>query len=429
VPAGVAASLESAYRNEWASVLATLARQVGGDLALAEDAVADAFAEAADQWPRRGVPDRPGAWLTTTARRRAIDRLRRERTRAAHQAALDHLENLVRTDAASPPDAAPGADDSSVGDDRLRLIFTCCHPALAPEARIALTLRTLGGLEVPEIARAFLVTEPTMYQRLVRAKRKVTAAGIPYRVPPDDQLAERLGGVLRVVYLIYTEGHTATAGEDLVRDQLCDEALRLARLLAALMPGNAEVLGLLALLLLTDARRPARADADGVPVALEDQDRTLWDRARIDEGVAVLDLALARGQAGPYQVQAAVAALHDEAPSVAETDWAQVAALYAVLERLGPSPVVTLNRAVAVAYAEGPRAGLALLAPLADDARLARYQPLAAARAELLRRAGDAEAAAAAYRRAIELTANEREREALERRAHVSPGVGRRARP
>jgi RNA polymerase sigma-70 factor, ECF subfamily len=413
----VAAVLDRAYREEWATVLATLTRQVGGDLGLAEDAVQDAFVAAAADWPRVGVPRRPGAWLTTTARRRAIDRLRREQTRAAHQPALDHLERARRSgqDAVTADDA--GDDASAVTDDRLRLIFTCCHPALAMEARLPLTLRSLCGLEVDELARAFLTTEAAMYQRLARAKRKIVAAGIPYRVPPDDQLLDRLAGVLRVVYLIFNEGHSTTGGEDLVRAGLCDEALRLARLLAELMPDDAETLGLLALLLLTDARRAARTDAAGDAVALDDQDRARWDRAQIDEGAAVLQRALRLARPGAYQVQAAIAAVHAEAPSAAATDWPQIAALYATVDRLDPSPVVTLNRAVAVGRAEGASAGLAVLGPLVADERLARYQPLHAARAELLREAGDLDGARAAYRRAVELTDNARARAALVRRA------------
>lgn len=410
-------AIERAYREEWTALLATLAGQVGGDIGLAEDAVGDAFAAAAAEWPTSGVPARPGGWLTTVARRRAIDALRRGRTRTANQAALEHLESLVRADNDTPAADDHGHDRSGVADDRLRLLFTCCHPALALDARVALTLRVVGGLEVPEIARAFLTTETTMYQRLVRAKRKVKAAGIPYRVPADDELPERLGGALHVLHLVYTEGHVATTGDTLVRADLCEEAIRLARLVVTLVPGAAEAHGLLALLLLTDARRPARVLADGTPVSLEDQDRSRWDRDAIAEGTAVIDHALGRGTPGPFQVQAAVAALHAEAPSWAATDWPQIAALYGELERLAPSPVVTLNRAAALALADGPHVGLALLATLDGDTRLDRYQPLHATRAELLARSGDLAAATSSYRRAIELTQNPTERRALTARA------------
>lgn len=410
-------AIERAYREEWTPLLATLAGQVGGDVGLAEEVVADAFAAAAAEWPVRGVPNRPGGWLTTVARRRAIDALRRDRTRSTNQAALDHIERLMREDQDIPAGDEHGSASSSVTDDRLRLLFTCCHPALAMEARVALTLRAVGGLEVPEVARAFLTTETTMYQRLVRAKRKIKAAGIPYRVPPDDELPDRLAGVLHVIHLVYTEGHVATTGDALVRADLCEEAIRLARLVVELVPGEPETHGLLALLLLTDARRPGRIDEDGTPVSLEDQNRSHWDRDAISEGTAVLDHALGLGQPGPFQVQAAVAALHAEAPSWEATDWPQIAALYGELERLAPSPVVTINRAAALAVADGPHVGLAVLASLDGDERLERYQPLHAARAELLARSGDAVAAAAAYRKAIDLSHNAAERRALEARA------------
>jgi RNA polymerase sigma-70 factor (ECF subfamily) len=412
-----AEALEQAYREEWTPLLATLAGQVGGDVGLAEEAVAEAFASAAAEWPTSGVPARPGGWLTTVARRRAIDALRRDRTRTANQAALHHLESLVRDDNDTPNADEHGHDRSGVADDRLRLLFTCCHPALALESRVALTLRAVGGLEVAEVARALLTTDTTMYQRLVRAKRKVKAAGIPYRVPPDDELPERLGGVLHVVHLVYTEGHVATSGDALVRADLCREAIRLARLVAELLPREAEAHGLLALLLLTDARRPARTDADGVPVSLEEQDRSRWDREAIAEGVAVLEHALRLGPSGPFQVHAAIAALHAEAATWDATDWPQIAALYGELDRLAPSPVVTVNRAAALALADGPHVGLALLATLDGDDRLDRYQPLHATRAELLARAGDLAGAADAYRRAIELSQNPAERQALEARA------------
>lgn len=418
-PTDVAAAhlaIERAYREEWTLLLATLAGQVGGDIGLAEESVAEAFAAASAEWPSQGVPARPGGWLTTVARRRAIDALRRRRTREANQAALTHLERLVRDDHDLPAGDDHGHDRSGVADDRLRLLFTCCHPALALDARVALTLRVVGGLAVAEVARALLTTETTMYQRLVRAKRKVKAAAIPYRVPPDGELPLRLDGVLHVIHLVYTEGHVATTGEDLVRADLCDEAIRLARLVVDLLP-EAEAQGLLALLLLTDARRSARTAGDGVAVSLEDQDRSRWDRDTITEGEVLVEHALGLGRPGPFQVQAAVAALHAQAPSWEATDWVQIAALYGELERLAPSPVVTVNRAVALALADGPQVGLSLLAELEGDGRLARYQPFHAARAELLARSGDAEAAADAYRQALALTENASERQALEARA------------
>jgi len=391
-----AGALERAYRDERAAVLATLTRRLDGDLALAEDVVQDAFVAAAVDWERRGAPERPGAWLTTTAWRKALDRLRHDRVAAA----------------LSVPDMPMSSeleyDDSSLEDDQLAMLFGCCHPALNPEARMALTLRSVAGLTVPEIARAFLSTEVAMERRLGRARHKVSNARIPVSVPSDDLLPERLAGVLRVVYLIYTEGHTATRGAAAVRGDLCEEAIRLARLLVRLMPDESEARGLLALLLLTDARRAARVDAAGALVALPEQDRTRWDARRIEEGRALI-----RGRPGPYLIQAAIAALHSEAPTWEATDWRQIAALYAQLERHDPSPVVTVNRAVAVGFAEGPAAGLALLDAVAGDERLARYQPLHAARAELLARAGEHAAADAAYELAIALTENEATRAAL----------------
>ena len=405
-------ALERAYRDEWTTLVAVLAGQLGGDVGLAEETVADAFAAAVAEWPARGVPARPGAWLTTVARRRAVDRLRREATRSA---ALDRLETLMRDDTTAEPPEPP--DHSGIDDDRLRLLFTCCHPALALEARVALTLRVVAGLEVAGVARALLTTETTMYQRLGRAKKKIKAARIPYRVPAAGELPERVHGVLHVIHLVYNEGHVASAGDDLVRVDLCREAIRLARLVADLLPDDAEALGLLAFLLLTDARRAARTDVDGLPVSLEDQDRGRWDAGLIAEGTEVLGRALGRRAPGQFQVQAAIAALHAEAPHWDATDWPQIAALYGELARLVPSPVVTINRAAALAMADGPHVGLAVLDGLVVDDRLERYQPLHATRADLLARAGDHDGAAAAYRRAIELTENAAERAALDARS------------
>jgi RNA polymerase sigma-70 factor (ECF subfamily) len=390
--------------------LATLIRQAG-DFQLAEDAVQDAFEAAVTAWRRDGVPANPGAWITTAARRRAIDRLRRDRSVIGR---AERLAELIRLDA--HPGETSLDDESTIVDDRLRLIFTCCHPALEMPARVALTLRALGGLRTGEIARAFLVAEPTMGKRIVRAKSKIAEARIPYRVPADEELPDRLRGVLRVVYLIFNEGYAATEGDRLVRGELCDEAIRLGELLVRLMPDEAEVWGLSALMLLHHARSLARVDPSGRFVALEDQDRLLWDRSRIDGGLARLERAVRLRRPGEYQLQAAITVLEMQAPDVESTDWAQIADLYGALARLTPSPVVELNRAVAIAHAAGPAAGLALLAPLLGDPALERYQPLHAAHAELLRRAGDAAAAARAYQRAIALTSNAVERTELERR-------------
>jgi RNA polymerase sigma-70 factor (ECF subfamily) len=402
----VEAAVATAFREEWGNILATLIRMTG-NWDLAEECVQDAFAAALARWPGDGVPDRPGAWLTTTARNRALDRLRRTKTEAAK------LQQLAALSAPAEP-ADP--DDSGVGDDRLRLIFTCCHPALPLEARVALTLRTLAGLTTAEIARAFLVPEATMAKRLTRAKHKIRDAGIPYRVPPAHLLPERTGGVLAVLYLLFNEGYSASAGDDIVRPDVTAEAIRLARLLMTLMPDEPEATGLLALMLLHDSRRASRLDADGELVTLEDQDRSRWDAAAISEGLALLDSARRRRGAGPYQLQAAIAACHARARQAADTDWAEIARLYDELYRLAPTPVVALNRAVAVAMADGPAAGLALVDELATGGSLGAYFLLPATRADLLRRLGKREEAAASYRDALRLVATGPERRFLSNR-------------
>jgi RNA polymerase sigma-70 factor (ECF subfamily) len=401
------------FREEQGRAVATLIR-VTGDFDLAEEAVQDAFISALETWPVRGIPENPGAWITTTARNRAIDRLRRrkrlvEKTETlAREAAIESELEAIETGSSE--------DAMHIADDRLRLIFTCCHPALAMDARVALTLRTLGGLTTPEIARAFLVPEPTLAQRLVRAKRKIRDAGIPYRVPPAELLPERLDGVLRVLYLVFNEGYAASSGDSLIRRELCAEAIRLTRVVVSLLPEEPEAVGLLALMLLHDARRDARVGPSGELILLDDQDRSRWDTDRIAEGRALVEGALGERRPGPYQLQAAIAALHDEATTPGETDWTQIAALYVALQRMSPSPVVELNLAAAVAMADGPAIGLAMMDGIATSGELETYPYLHSARADLLRRLGRWSEADAAYRRALALTTNAPERSFLEGR-------------
>src|SRR5688572_7167324 len=406
--------LDLIFRRERSQILAVLIR-LTGDFSVAEDALQEAFADALKQWPADGVPPRPGAWITTVARRRAIDVVRRARSFRRRQEVLERLQAAEPTSFEAPV-AVPNEDDGVPRDDRLRLLFTCCHPALSLESQVALTLRMVAGLTTREIARAFLSTEPTMAQRLTRAKDKIRTADIPFRVPGGGELPERLDAVLAVIYLVFNESYTSTGDAALIRDDLCNEAIRLACLLDQLLPRHAEVEGLLALMLLHGARRKARIDARGDLITLERQDRSLWDRAMIEEGCALVDTELRRGQVGTYQIQAAIAALHAQAQSPERTDWPQIAALYALLLRLQPSPVVELNRAVAIGMAAGPAAGLALIEGIEARGELRGYHLLSAARAELLVRNGNATEAQKSYRRAINECANPAERAYLTRR-------------
>jgi RNA polymerase sigma-70 factor (ECF subfamily) len=407
---------ESLYRDERPRALATLIRLLR-DFDLAEEMLQEAFAVALAQWPATGIPRNPGSWLISTARHKALDRFRRNRTLAAKAAEMAYLAE----GGASDPDT--NADAGPVADDLMRLIFTCCHPALAPEAQVALTLKTLCGLSVDEIARAFLVAPATMAQRLVRAKNKIQTAGIPYAVPAADQLSPRLTGVLRVVYLVFNEGYAATSGDALVRRELCTEAIRLARLLRPLFPESGEVAGLLALMLLHDSRRAARLDARGDIITLEEQDRSLWDRGPIVEGQSLAEEALRLGGGGFYAIQSAIAALHAEAPRAQDTDWPQIAALYTLLLQLHPSPVVALNHAAAVAMGERLERGLHLMEELERSGTLDGYHLLPAAQADILRRLGRTTEAAAAYDRALALVTHDAERRFLERRLRSLRGA------
>jgi RNA polymerase sigma-70 factor (ECF subfamily) len=416
-PSAIADSVGRFYRAESGRILATLIRLLG-DFDLAEEVVHEAFAAALEQWPTAGLPHNPRAWLVQAARHKAIDRVRRRARFAEKIEELSALQALER-----PQDEA---EDHAVRDDRLRLIFTCCHPSFATEAQVALTLRTLCGLSTEEIARAFLVPTTTMAQRLVRAKQKIRQAGIPYQVPAVELLPERLEAVMTTVYLVFNEGYATTAGDELVRRDLCAEAIRLARLLDTLLPDRDEPPALLALLLLHDSRREARATPEGELVLLEDQDRSRWDHAEIAEGLALVDRALRRGPPGPYALQAAIAAVHARAARAADTDWRQITALYALLLARFPSPIVALNHAVAVAMSEGPEAGLRLLDSLSARGELSTYHLLPAARADLLRRLGRAAEAQTAYRSALALVTNPAERRFLQRRLEVVSTAGRR---
>ena len=405
-PQTAAKTIETIVRGEWGRLVSSLIRVVG-DFQLAEDSLQDALVSALDHWQRNGVPNSPAGWLLQVARRKAIDRIRRSQNferKQSEYALLLELENESSYD----------MEDHEIPDERLRLVFTCCHPALEEKSRVALTLKTMGGLRTSEIARAFLDKEEAMAQRLVRAKRKIRLAGVPYEVPEKDQWPDRLNSVLGVLYLIFNEGYSASTGEEQIRVELCDESMRLTHAINKLKPEEPEIEGLLALMLLHDARRTARSDTNGSLIPLEDQDREMWDRQKIEEGIKLTKQALRRGTPGPYQIQAAISAVHAEAPSYADTGWREIVLLYEALYALQPNPVVLLNKAVAVSYAQGPSEALSIVDSIKDE--LDSYFPLHAARADFLRREGDLFEASSSYQRAIKLAGNPREREFLEKR-------------